>query len=163
MKRGIVVGAAGAAIMVVGLAGCSSHGSSTSSTSSPSTTTTPQTGESSLQQLQQLAAGDRPFVSAQLVGHWIPLLSSKHSTQPWTYDTENHVTYDSQRILQEHLQLRQQYGAKLLRSGDWSAFDKPDYWVTVAPVGFSDAASVQGWCTSHARDADHCSAKLLST
>jgi hypothetical protein len=164
VKRGIVVGVAGAAIVVAGLAGCSSNKSNTSSTSSPSAATASSTPESaSLQQLQQLAAGDRPFVSTQLADHWIPRLSSRHSTEPWTYDSEDGVEYHNEQTLQEHQRLRQQYGAKLLWSGDWTTFDAPDFWVTVVPQTFSDSGSALSWCTSQGLDADHCSAQIVST
>ncbi len=116
-----------------------------------------------LQQLQQLAAGDRDFVSAQLADHWIPQLSSKHSTEPWTYDSEDGTEYHNEQILQEHQRLRQQYNAKLLWSGDWTTYDHPDYWVTVVPQTFSDSDSVLSWCNGQQKDSDHCSAEMVST
>ena len=129
----------------------SSH--STSPTSDPETA-------AYQQQLQQIAAGDRLFVTAQLAGHWIPQLSSKHSTEPWT--ELDGMKFDSQQILQEHQWLRQRYGAKLLWSGDWTTYDRPDYWATVVPETFSDSGSVLSWCTSQNRDSDHCSAQKLA-
>jgi serine/threonine-protein kinase len=72
--------------------------------------------------------------------------------------------WDNVQTLQEHLRLRQQYGAKLLWSGDdWSTFDAPNYWVTIAPITFRDASGALLWCTSHGLDSDHCYAKLVST
>ena len=65
--------------------------------------------------------------------------------------------------LQEHQQLRQQYGAKLLWSGEWTVYDHPDYWVTVVPITFSDSSGVLSWCTNNGRDRDHCAAQILST
>ncbi len=149
----------------------SSTASATSTTESasyaPSTTTTdtpaPDPEAAALQQLQQLAAADRDFVRAQLADHWIPQLSSKHSTEPWTTDPEDGMEYHSQQTLQEHQRLRQQYGARLLWSGDWSTYDHPDYWVTVVPETFSDGQSVLSWCSSQNRDVDHCSAEMVST
>jgi eukaryotic-like serine/threonine-protein kinase len=132
--------------------------------SSAPTTTTPIDPEAdALQQLQQLAAGDRPFVASQLADRWIPQLSSKHATEPWTFDSEEGTEYHSQQTLQEHQRLRQQYGAKLLWSGDWTTYDHPDYWVTVVPVTFSEPSGVLSWCTTNGRDPDHCTAQMVST
>ena len=78
--------------------GESSSSAAPPSPSSPSNTANTADPETALQQLQQLAAGDRPFVSAQLADRWIPQLSSKHSTQPWTHDSEDGVVYDTVRI-----------------------------------------------------------------
>jgi eukaryotic-like serine/threonine-protein kinase len=116
-----------------------------------------------LTQLQQLAADDHSYVSSQLADRWIPQLSSKHSTEPWTYDSEDGVTYTNDLTLQEHQRLRQQYGAKLLWSGDWTTYDHQDYWVTVVPTVFPDSSSVMQWCTNNGLDADHCSAQVVST
>jgi serine/threonine-protein kinase len=116
-----------------------------------------------LQQLQQYAAGDRSVVLAQLADRWIPQLSSKHATEPWTFDSEDGTAYHSEQTLQEHLRLRQQYGAKLLWSGDWTTYDHPDYWVTVVPEAFSDPSGVLNWCSSNGRDPDHCTAQMVST
>jgi serine/threonine-protein kinase len=115
------------------------------------------------QQLQQFVNDDRAYVNAQLAERWVPMLSSKHSTEPWTYDSEDGVSYDSVQTLREHQALRQKYGAKLLYAGDWSVFDGPNYWVTVAPFTFSDSGSVLTWCSSQGLDDDHCAAQWLST
>jgi len=66
-------------------------------------------------------------------------------------------------ILQEYLQLRQRYNAKLLWSGDWSTFDAPNYWVTIAPIPFDDSAGALWWCRTQGLNDDHCYAKLIST
>jgi hypothetical protein len=65
--------------------------------------------------------------------------------------------------LQEHLRLRQRYGASLLWSGDWSTFSADNFWVTVANFPYSDAASALAWCRSEGFDRDHCIAKFIST
>jgi hypothetical protein len=137
------------------------------SSSSPSVTAAPVDPEQdSLQQLQQLASSDRPFVQASLVDWWIPQLSSKRSSEPWTVDPENGVTYDPGRILQEHRQLRQKYPGivRLLWSGDWSTFSAaPNFWVTVVANAFPESAGALSWCRSQGLDADHCAAKIVST
>jgi hypothetical protein len=133
--------------------------SSNPSASAPPSTNTP--APDPVQQLQALKDQDAPAIN-QVVGQWIPQLSAKHGTEPWTYDAENHITYDPAQILREHQQLRQQYGAKLLWSGDWTTYDHPDYWITVVPTTYPDSGSVLDWCRSVGRDPDHCSAQIVS-
>ena len=65
--------------------------------------------------------------------------------------------------LNEHLQLRQRYGARLLWSGDWSTFSAPNFWVTVADITFAAANGALQWCQSKGFDRDHCIAKIVST
>lgn len=113
------------------------------------------------QQLQALKDEDAPAI-AQVLDRWIPQLSSKRSTEPWTYDREDGVTYDSQMILQEHQRLRQQYGAKLIWAGDYTTFDGPDFWVTVVPIPFPGAGGALNWCRRNGLDNDHCDAQILS-
>jgi serine/threonine-protein kinase len=109
------------------------------------------------QQLRQLVNSDRPAVAAQLADRWVPQLSSK---RPGVVD--NGVTWDNAMALQEHLRLRQQYGARLLWSGDWSTFSAPNFWVTVADVTFANSAGALMWCHSKGFDRDHCIAKVVS-
>jgi serine/threonine protein kinase len=136
-------------------------------TAAPAPATTeappPDPEAAAVQQLQQLAAGDRDFVNAQLADHYIPQLSSKHSQPTWTFD--DGIEYHNEQILREHQQLRQQYNAKLLWSGDWPAAHFADglYWVTVAPVYANNSGDVLAWCTNHGRDSDHCYAQDLDS
>jgi hypothetical protein len=121
------------------------------------------------QQLRQYADEDPPYTAYVAAGQWVPQLSSKHGAQPWTYDKEDGVTYNSELTLQEHQRLRQQYGAKLIWSGDWvtpagnKVWDHPDYWITVAPKVFPDSGGALKWCTSQGLDSDHCDAQNLIT
>ncbi len=69
---------------------------------------------SSLQQLRAQANRDYPIVTTWANNLWFPQLSSK---QPGTFD--DGISWNSDSIWREHLQLRQQYGAVLLWSGDW--------------------------------------------
>ncbi|MDT5136048.1 MAG: serine/threonine kinase PknH [Mycobacterium sp.] len=110
------------------------------------------------QQLRQIASGDRSIVTAQLADRWVPQLSSK---RPGVVD--NGVTWDNAMALQEHLRLRQQYGARLLWSGNWSTFSESNFWVTVADVTFANSAGALMWCRSKGFDRDHCIAKIVST
>jgi len=131
------------------------------SPSEPAATVDPE--QDSLQQLQQLASSDRPFVQANLADSWIPQLSSKSSTQPWTVDPDDGVTYDPVRILREHQQLRQKYPGiiRLLWAGDWSTFSAPNFWVTVVASTFPESAGALAWCRSQGLDQDHCTATHL--
>jgi serine/threonine kinase PknH len=129
--------------------------------SPPPSATAPPTPDpelSSFQQLRQIADGDRALVATQAADLWVPQLSSK---RPGVFD-EGHV-WNNVQTLQEHLRLRQQYGAKLLWSGEWSTFDAGNFWVTIAPFTFPTASGALIWCTSHGFDSDHCYAKLVST
>lgn len=113
---------------------------------------------SSLAQLRQIADTDRPFVRAELADSWVPQVSSK---RPGVFD--DGVVWDNARTLKEFLENREKYDAKLLRSGDWSTFSAPDFWVTVVPVTFTDSDGALQWCTAHGFDSWHCLAKLVST
>ena len=81
---------------------------------------------------------------------WVPQLSSK---RPGTVD--DGIVWDHDDIWQEHLRLRQQYGAILLWSADWD-FGADDLWVTVATTGFPTADGARQWCLNHGRDTWHC-------
>ena len=47
-------------------------------------------------QLQALKDRDAPAI-AKVAGQWIPQLSSKHGTQPWTTDSEDNVVFEPYR------------------------------------------------------------------
>ncbi|HTY31578.1 serine/threonine-protein kinase [Mycobacterium sp.] len=122
----------------------------------PTVTSAPQ---DPAQELRQIASDDRAWVSAQLADRWVPQLSSK---RPGVVD--NGQVWDNAMTLQEHLQLRQRYSnVRLLRSGDWSTFSAPDFWVTVAGITFADSAGALAWCRNQGFDRDHCAAKIVST
>lgn len=104
---------------------------------------------SSLQRLRTQATLDyRAGLNAGSL--WVPQLSSK---RPGTVDDE--IIWDHDDTWQEHLRLRQQYGAILLWSADWS-FGADDLWVTVATTGFPTADGARQWCLNHGRDTWHC-------
>jgi serine/threonine kinase PknH len=122
---------------------------------SPTTTRDPEA--TSFQRLRQIADDDHTLVSSEGADLWVPQLSSK---RPGVID--DGVTWDNVLTLQEHLRLRERYGAKLLWSGDWSTFDAPDFWVTIAPITYPTAAGALYWCSSNGFDSNHCYAKLIS-
>ncbi|OBK49815.1 serine/threonine-protein kinase [Mycobacterium kubicae] len=126
----------------------------TETASLPSTTA----GQDAEQQLRQIASGDHSFVTTRLADRWVPQLSAK---RPGVVD--GGVVWDNAMALQEHLRLRQRYGARLLWSGDWSTFNAPDFWVTVVGVTFQDSAGALAWCRGQGFDRDHCIAKIIST
>jgi serine/threonine-protein kinase len=128
----------------------------TVTTTAPPPASTPV--DPAVQRLTAIAEGDRPFVRTWLADSWVPQLSSK---KPGTVD--DGLVWNNSLILLEHLRLRQQYDARLLWSGNWSTFDKPDYWVTVANVTFPDPDGALAWCRDRGFDRDHCFAKLVST
>ncbi|MGW4099113.1 protein kinase domain-containing protein [Mycobacterium sp. NPDC004974] len=112
---------------------------------------------SSSAQLRQISLEDHTVVSTQGSDRWVPQLSSK---RPGVVDEG--VVWNNALTLEEHLRLRQEYDAKLLWSGDWSTFDAPNFWVTIAPISYPDASGALAWCSSHGFDSNHCYAKLIS-
>ncbi|MDP7724202.1 serine/threonine-protein kinase [Mycobacterium sp. TY814] len=110
------------------------------------------------QQLRQYVNLDRSIVATEAADKWVPQLSSK---RPGIRD--NGVVWDNEMALQEHLQFRKLYNAKLLWSGDWSTFSEPNFWVTIAGITFADARGALMWCSSKGFDRDHCIAKIVST
>jgi hypothetical protein len=98
-------------------------------------------------------------VTGWLADRWVPQISSKRLGI-----VAEGTVWNNAKILSEHLQLRARFPeARLLWSGDWSTFDAPDFWVTIAGDTFPDAAGALTWCTRKNLDRDHCYAKLVST
>jgi serine/threonine-protein kinase len=130
----------------------------------PTTTAQPYDSEAdSLQQLQGWANADRQAVlnGATQPDRWVPQLSSK-----MLGTVDNGVSYNYERILQDFLQLKNRYpGAnlQLLRSGDWSTFEKSGYWVTIAGVTYPTSGGALEWCREEGLDSHNCFAKLIST
>lgn len=121
----------------------------------PTATRTPDAPSSA--QLRQISLEDHILVSTQGSDRWVPQLSSK---RPGVVDQG--VVWDNEMTLDEHLRLRQEYGAKLLWSGDWSTFDAPNFWVTIAPITYPTASGALAWCREQGFDRNHCYAKLIS-
>ncbi|MFV8320998.1 serine/threonine-protein kinase [Mycobacterium sp. 23] len=134
-------------------------------TTTPSTTrpaalptTTASATADAEQQLRQYVNLDHSVVATEAADKWVPQLSSK---RPGIRD--NGVVWDNAMALQEHLQFRKLYNAKLLWSGDWSTFSEPNFWVTIAGITFDNARGALMWCSSKGFDRDHCIAKIVST
>jgi serine/threonine-protein kinase len=114
--------------------------------------------DTALARLREYAAEDHYVVKSEAEGYWVPQLSSK---RPGVEDEG--VVWNNALTLQEHLRLRDEYGAKLLWSGDWSVFDASNWWVTIAPYTFPTAEGALLWCRTEGLDRNHCLAKLIST
>jgi serine/threonine protein kinase len=114
--------------------------------------------DTALARLREIAASDRYVVRSEAESLWVPQLSSK---RPGVVD--DGLVWNNALTLQEHLRLRDEYGAKLLWSGDWPVFDASNWWVTIAPYTFPTAEGALSWCTSEGFDRNHCLAKLIST
>lgn len=121
-------------------------------------TATGPTDEASAQAaLQQEVNNDRSSVE-QLVGQWVPQLSSK------SYGTvADGVTYDYEAIWNDFQTTRQSHAdALLLWSGDYTSFTFDNYWVTVVPEPSGTGAQANAWCDSQGFGKDQCFAKRIS-
>ena len=124
----------------------------------PTPTPPPPPVDTALTRLREIAADDRYVVRSEAEDYWVPQLSSK---RPGVVD--DGLVWNNASTLQEHLRLRNEYGAKLLWSGDWSVFNASNWWVTIAPITFASSDGALQWCTNQGFDRDHCIAKLVST
>ena len=103
---------------------------------------------------------DRPSVTTDLVGKWVPQLSSK---KPGL--VADGITWDNRTTLEEFLKLRQKYSnAKLLFSDEWPVFDSGgSWWVTIVDTPYSSAEEANAWCDAQGFDTEHCFAKYIDT
>jgi serine/threonine kinase PknH len=115
-------------------------------------------GGTALDQLTRQISLDRPQIQSDLAETWVPQLSSKRLGTK-----ANGISYGYTEILNDHVALRSTYGARLVWSGDWSTFNRGDFYVTVAPVPFNTPAEANAWCDRQAIDSTNCFAKRLST
>jgi hypothetical protein len=102
------------------------------------------------------AANDRTRAES-LVGSWVPQISAKQQGL-----VVNGRTYTDQMILEEYLQARQTYDAVLVRSQDYSTFQRPGFWVVLVPNPSTTAAAANAWCTAQNFGPDDCFAKKIS-
>ena len=73
-------------------------------------------------------------------------------------------TWTNADILGEHLELRQRFdGARLVWSGDWTTFSKPDFWVTVVGPAHYYPDDANSWCDANGFGIDDCFAKFISS
>jgi hypothetical protein len=93
----------------------------------------------------------------QTVGYWVPQIASK------TVGMEvNGRAYDATRILGEFQEANRSYNAFLVRSDDYSTFQRSGYWVTLVPQMFTDPRAANSWCVTNGFTPDGCFAKRLS-
>jgi hypothetical protein len=83
---------------------------------------------------------DRP-TAEESIGYWVPQISSKSVGME-----VNGNVYDSTRILAEFRDAHRAYDAFLVRSDDYSTFQKSGYWVTLVPQRFADGRAAVSWC-----------------
>lgn len=115
------------------------------------------TGEAPDQVLADQATLDRPTVEG-LVGYWVPQVSSKAVGL-----FADGRTYTDEDIVTDHQHWVDRFSdAVLLRSGDYSSFANPNFWVTVVAQTFSSAGEANGWCAAQRLAVDDCFAKFLS-
>lgn len=98
----------------------------------------------------------------QLVGLWVPQLSSKNLGLDVPRDERGPYTFAM--ILSDHLAYRQRYasdGVLLLRSGDFN-YQKGNYFVTVVARPFQTAEAANGWCDANGIGGGDCYAKQLA-
>jgi serine/threonine-protein kinase len=113
-------------------------------------------GETALEALRRIAREDFASVGDELVGSWVPQLSSKRQGAngpdgTWSYED----------ILAEHQQLRLTFpNVKLLFSTQWN-YERRGYWVTVTGLPSSGWRPPLQYCLDSGFDKDHCYAKLL--
>lgn len=107
--------------------------------------------------LNREVAQDRA-AAEQLVGTWVPQLSSKRPGL-----VADGVTYDYPRIWSNFQQLRARYpNALLIWSGDYLSFKFADFYVTVVPEPHADGELANRWCDSAGLAPADCYAKFLS-
>lgn len=90
---------------------------------------------------------------------WIPQLSAKRVGL-----RADGIVYDDASLRRQYEGLKQRYpDALLVRSGTFSSFTHPDFWVVVVPRTFPSGPDVNSWCAAQGFDRDNCFAKRLST
>ncbi|WP_131259992.1 hypothetical protein [Brevibacterium aurantiacum] len=126
---------------------------------SPEPSASPTLSDDPAKALDQLIESDRPSVKADLIGKWVPQLSSKKLGLK-----AEGKTWKEKDILAEHQELREEFPrVQLVWSGDFSSFKEDDFWVTVVGIGYDEPDQALSWCSSHGLGADYCYAKQLNT
>lgn len=126
---------------------------------SPEPSASPTLSDDPAKALDQLIESDRPSVKSDLIGKWVPQLSSKKLG----LEAEG-KTWKEEDILAEHQDLREEFPrVQLVWSGDFSSFKEDDFWVTIVGIGYDEPEQALSWCSSHGLGADYCYAKQLNT
>lgn len=94
----------------------------------------------------------------QLVGHWVPQLSSKRPGL-----VADGITYDYPQIWANFVQRRAQNpGVLLIWSGNYASYKLSDFYVVILPQPYPDGASANQWCDANGFAPGDCYAKFLS-
>lgn len=118
-------------------------------------------GTSSEENLDQKVEDDKVVVDQNLLGKWVPQISSKKVGM----EADGKV-WDADAIYEEHQELANEYGTSqvlLLKSEDYASYRQPGYYVTVIDSSYDNPDDALQWCTFHSLDADHCYAKQINT
>lgn len=109
--------------------------------------------------LKEIRDADYGYVADSIANRWVSQISSK---KPGL--VVDGKTLSSADVLQDHLDLRSQYGgARLVWSGQWSTFSSPDWWVTVVGPPRLAAGEANRWCDAEGFGIDDCFAKFVSS
>jgi len=99
--------------------------------------------------------GDEETVE-DLVDLWVPQISAKK-----VGTKDDGITYTLADIVDHHEDLRDEYGAVLLWSGDY-VFRDDKLWITIVPIGYTTSVGALGWCADHDLGNDDCFARLIT-
>lgn len=116
---------------------------------------------SSAEKLDQKVEEDKVVVDQNLIGKWVPQISSKKVGME-----ANGQVWDEDAIYEEHQELANEYGASqvlLLKSEDYASYRQPGYYVTVIDSSYDNPDDALQWCRFYSLDADHCYAKQINT
>lgn len=125
----------------------------TTSTTTTTTTTLPLTA---LEELVRRAMNDVPTVET-ITEYWVPMLSQK-----WNGLDYEGIVYGDEEILELDTYLRQEYGAVLLWTGNYTSFFRSDMWVHIVPEASYDKEDALAWCAASGRSRADCGAKIVS-
>jgi len=131
----------------------SSTSTTTTSTTTTTTTTQPLTA---LEELVRRATNDAPTVET-ITEYWVPMLSQK-----WNGLDYEGIVYGDEEILELDTYLRDEYGAVLLWSGNYTSFFRSDMWVHIVPEAYYDKEGALAWCVASGRSRADCGAKIVS-
>jgi len=134
----------------------------------PATTTQPQTSKeiprtsvTSSQpieeDLRRLTSQDSD-VAENLVGHWVPQLSSKSLGL-----VVGATTYDYPAIMADFQSLHDRFpDAIMVNSSDFNNFSRKNFWVTLKASVFTTADAVNNWCDEQNFAREDCHASRLT-
>lgn len=99
---------------------------------------------------------DVPAVET-ITEYWVPMLSQK-----WNGLDYEGIVYGDEEILELDTYLREEYGAVLLWTGNYTSFFRSDMWVHIVPEASYDKEDALAWCAASGRSRADCGAKIVS-